>query len=26
MPMPATANSISDDDIRSIVHWVLSLR
>lgn len=26
MPMPATANSVSDGDIRSIVKWVLSLR
>lgn len=26
MPMPATANSVSDGDIRSIVKWVLSLK
>lgn len=26
MPMPATANSVSDNDIRSIVKWVLSLK
>lgn len=26
MPMPATANSVSDSDIRNIVKWVLSLR
>lgn len=26
MPMPATPKSVSDDDIKSIVHWVLSLK
>lgn len=26
MPMPATANSVSDADIKSIVQWVLSLK
>lgn len=26
MPMPATANSVSDSDIRNIVKWVLSLK
>ncbi len=26
MPMPATAMSVSDGDIKSIVHWVLSLK
>lgn len=26
MPMPATANSVSDGDIKSIVQWVLSLK
>jgi cytochrome c len=26
MPMPATAKSVSDDDIKSIVQWVLSLK
>ncbi|CAG0124500.1 sulfur-oxidizing protein SoxX [Rhodocyclaceae bacterium] len=26
MPMPATANSVSDSDIRTIVKWVLSLK
>lgn len=26
MPMPATANSVSDGDIRNIVKWVLSLK
>lgn len=26
MPMPATAKSISDDDVKSIVHWVLSFK
>ena len=26
MPMPATAKSVSDDNIKSIVHWVLSLK
>ena len=26
MPMPATAKSVSDDDIRGIVRWVLSLK
>ncbi len=26
MPMPATAKSVSDDDIKGIVHWVLSLK
>lgn len=26
MPMPATAMSVSDGDIKSIVHWLLSLK
>lgn len=26
MPMPATAMSVSDSDIKGIVHWVLSLK
>jgi len=26
MPMPATAKSVSDDDIKSIVQWVLSVK
>jgi len=26
MPMPVTAMSVSDGDIKSIVHWVLSLK
>ena len=26
MPMPATAKSVSDDDIKGIVHWVLSIK
>jgi len=26
MPMPATAKSVSDDDIKVIVQWVLSLK
>ena len=26
MPMPATPKSVSDDDIKGIVHWVLSLK
>ena len=26
MPMPATAKSVSDEDIKSIVQWVLSLK
>lgn len=26
MPMPATANTVSDGDIKSIVQWVLSLK
>ena len=26
IPMPATANSVSDNDIRTIVKWVLSLK
>ena len=26
MPMPATANSVSDGDIKSIVGWVLSVK
>jgi cytochrome c len=26
MPMPATANSVSDGDIKQIVEWVLSLK
>ena len=26
MPMPASANSVSDDDIRNIVKWVLALK
>lgn len=26
IPMPATAKSISDDDIKSIVQWILSLK
>jgi len=26
IPMPATANSVSDNDIRNIVKWVLSLK
>ena len=26
MPMPATANSVSDSDIRNIVKWLLSLK
>jgi len=26
MPMPATAQSVSDADIKSIVQWVLSLK
>lgn len=26
MPMPATAMSVSDDDIKNIVRWVLSLK
>lgn len=25
-PMPATAKSVSDDDIKSIVQWILSLK
>ncbi|MBI3903534.1 MAG: c-type cytochrome [Nitrosomonadales bacterium] len=26
MPMPATAKTVSDDDIKSIVQWILSLK
>ena len=26
MPMPATAKSVSDDDIKGIVQWMLSLK
>ncbi|MGC2166781.1 MAG: c-type cytochrome [Gallionella sp.] len=26
MPMPATPKSVSDDSIRAIVHWILSLK
>jgi cytochrome c len=26
MPMPATAKSVGDDDIKNIVQWVLSLK
>ena len=26
MPMPATAKSVSDDDIKSMVQWVLSVK
>ena len=26
MPMPPTAKTVSDDDIKGIVHWVLSLK
>jgi cytochrome c len=26
MPMPATPKSVSDDSIRTIVHWILSLK
>jgi cytochrome c len=26
MPMPATAGSVSDEDIKSLVQWVLSLK
>jgi cytochrome c len=26
MPMPATAHSVSDSDIKNIVQWVLSLK
>jgi len=26
MPMPATASSVSDDDIKGIVQWMLSLK
>ena len=26
MPMPATARSVSDDDIKSMVQWILSLK
>ncbi|MBI5658070.1 MAG: c-type cytochrome [Nitrosomonadales bacterium] len=26
MPMPATANSTSDEDIKNIVQWILSLK
>ena len=26
MPMPATAKSVSDEDIRAIVQWALSLK
>jgi len=26
MPMPATAKSVGDDDIKSIVQWVLSVK
>ncbi len=26
MPMPATPKSVSDDNIKAIVHWILSLK